>query len=186
MTEESMTKKRTAGIRRRANARIGANGGRTKGARRKTDAGSTQVEFALVIILLMTMVLGIMDLSRALYSYHFVSHAARDATRWAAVNGADCGNDSSCNGQGYMNSGTAKATDIQNYVKSITPLGIDSTQVVTTPSWPGDGTTACPSGSKVPGCPVEVQVQYTLNFMFSLVHKASVTMSSTSQMVISH
>ena len=48
------------------------------------EEGSTLVEFAFVFMLLVTMVLGIMDFSRALYAYHFVAGAARQATRWAA------------------------------------------------------------------------------------------------------
>ena len=152
------------------------------------------VEFGLVIILFMTMFLGIMDFGRALYWYHFVSHAARDATRWAAVNGADCGGDSSCNGQGYMNNGTANQAAIQTYVASITPVSGLSASSVTCggalvsvcASWPGDGSSWCTSNPKNPGCPVQVQVSYNLTFISTLVHRTSITLSSSSQMIIAH
>ena len=162
-------------------------------ARKRGERGSTMVEFGLVIILFMTMFLGIMDFGRALYWYHFVSQAARDATRWAAVNGADCGGDSSCNGAGYMNNGIADQAAIQKYVTSITPISGLSASSVTCggalvsvcASWPGDGA-SCASGSKAPGCPVQVQVSYKLTFISTLVHKTSITLSSSSQMIIAH
>ena len=162
--------------------------------RRQNERGSTMLEFGLVIILFMTMFLGIMDFGRALYWYHFVAHAARDATRWAAVNGQDCTKDSSCDGVGYMNNGVADQSAIQAYVASITPLnGIKASDVScggalvgVCATWPGDGTAACTATPKSPGCPVQVTVSYTLDFISTLVHKTSITMSSSSQMVIAH
>ena len=50
----------------------------------KSEEGSSLVEFALIFLVIMTMILGIIDFCRAAYSYHFVSEAAREATRWAA------------------------------------------------------------------------------------------------------
>ncbi len=85
------------------------------------EDGSTLVEFAFVFMILVTMILGISGFTRALYVYHFVSGAARQATHWAAVNGANCGalGDNSCNGTGGMNSGPASGMDVQNYVSSM-------------------------------------------------------------------
>ena len=37
------------------------------------ERGSTLVEFALVLIVLMVMMFGIIDFARALYTYHFVA-----------------------------------------------------------------------------------------------------------------
>ncbi len=172
----------------------------------KQEAGSTLVEFALVFMLLMAMVLGIVDFSRALYAYHFVSGAARQASRWAAVNGASCGDDSSCNGTGGMNSGSASSTDIQNYVKALaTSASLDtsgsgcggSACLTTTASWPvnADSPAVCSTavagiaGSphpNYPGCTVKVQVNYNFNFLVPFVHQGTVPLSSTSQMIIAH
>jgi Flp pilus assembly protein TadG len=150
------------------------------------EEGSALVEYGIVFVILMTMLLGIADFGRALYSYHFVSHAARDATRWAAVNGETCRSDNSCNGQGYMNHGVATEADVENYVKGITPLGIDVSDVTTTASWPGNGTSTCPANSKEPTCPVQVKVSYNFHFFFSFVSKKTLVLSSTSEMVIAH
>jgi Flp pilus assembly protein TadG len=163
------------------------------GMRRLTgEDGNGLVEYALVLMFLMSMLLGIVDFGRALYSYHFLSNAARDATRWAAVNGATCGvstpsnpaGDSSCNGVGGMNNGPASASDIQNYVTKITPPGVDSTKVTTTASWPGIGTLCNVANN--PGCPVQVQVSYSFTFIVPFIRTSPLTLSSSSEMIIAH
>lgn len=171
------------------------------------ERGSALVEFALICILFFTMILGIIDFSRALYAYSFVSNAAREATRFAVVNGSTCGNDvapGSCTAPVSCSSGTcstctsgctsASASDIQNYVVMLAPPGIDTTSsgcggspcLTTTATWPGNGTTACPANSNAPPCPVQVQVQYQFNFLYPMIRATSITMTSTSQMIISH
>lgn len=158
------------------------------------EDGNGLIEYALIFMFLMSMLLGIIDFSRALYSYHFLSNAAREATRWAAVNGATCGaltasnpaGDSSCNGVGGMNNGPASATDIQNYVTKITPPGVDATQVTTTASWPGTGPSTCSTTVNAPGCPVEVQISYNFTFIVPFIRAAPLTISSSSETIIVH
>jgi TadE-like protein len=155
---------------------------------RGTQKGSTLVEFGLVFILLMIMMLGILDFGRALYSYHFLSNAAREAARFGSVHGASCGLDSdggSCTTTGGP-AGPGNTGPITSYVSGITPPGIDSTQVTTTPTWPGNGTTVCSTTANAPSCPVEVQVSYNFKFLFSLVSSTGLTLTSTSQMTITH
>lgn len=176
--------------------RCGAADGRRHG-----ETGSTLVEFAFVFMLFMAMVLGGMEFSRALYAYHFVSSAARQATRWAAVNGADCGNDSSCNGTNGMNSGPASSTDIQTYVTSHVPAGIDATKVTVNQGgesfWPvnADSPAVCAGSAgppavapvpNAPGCTVQVKVSYDFNFLIPFVYDSPITLSSTSEMIIAH
>jgi Flp pilus assembly protein TadG len=154
----------------------------------KDDSGSGMVEYAIVFVLLMTMILGMIDFGRALYSYHFLSNVTREATRWAAVNGATCGGDNSCDGVGYMNNGTASNTNIQTYVTSHTPPGIDTTKITTTVTWPinADSPAVCSTTPKSPGCTVQVQTSYVFSFLFPWVHSGTLTMSSTSDMIIAH
>jgi hypothetical protein len=54
---------------------------------RKNDArrGQALVEFSLAIIVFLTMLMGIFDLGRAIFTYNGVSEAARDIARRAAV-----------------------------------------------------------------------------------------------------
>ena len=161
------------------------------------------------------MLFGVVDFGRALYAYHFVSHAAREASRWAAVNGTTCGNDAvtgtgdtgSCTAPVTGSSGSyslctsgctyASQTDVQNYVQMIAPPGIDTTSkgcsgsacLSTAATWQDPAWTRpdpCGSPPEGPGCTVKVTVNYTFNFLVPLVHKGSIAMSSTSEMVIAH
>jgi Flp pilus assembly protein TadG len=154
----------------------------------KGDCGSGLVEYAIVFLLFITMILGVIDFGRALYTYHFLSNVTRDATRWAAVNGSTCGSDSSCDGQGYMNNGAVSQSDVQTYVTNHTPPGIDTSKITTTVTWPvsTDSPTICGTTQNAPGCTVQVQTSYVFSFLFAYVHKSTVTMSSTSGMIIAH
>ena len=50
--------------------------------------GASSLEFAFVLILILfPLMFGIIDFSRALYAYHWVSYAAREGSRWASVRG---------------------------------------------------------------------------------------------------
>jgi Flp pilus assembly protein TadG len=157
---------------------------------RRGETGSALLEFALVAMLFFLMFFGIIDFGRAFYTYHFLSHAARSATRWAMVNGNDCTLDGSCNGTAPMNNGPAKEADVQNYVQGMVPAGIDPTLVVTTAC--GVVGSTCPASppsctnSNEPGCTVSVTVSYNFNFLVRFVHSGTVPLSSTSQMIIAH
>lgn len=151
----------------------------------KSEQGSSLVEYALMFLAFMMMIFGIAAAGAAAYAYHFVSHASREASRWAAVNGANCHLDSSCT--------TAAAPgDVHTFVINIVPAGIDSTQVNVATDWPATSglpagvTDPCASSSKVPGCPVQVTVTYVFHFPVPLFPTTSYTLSSTSQMIIAH
>jgi Flp pilus assembly protein TadG len=162
--------------------------------------GAVLVEYAFTFIFSMTLFLGIMEFGHALYAYHFVNNAAKEATRWAAVNGANCNYDSSCNGTAPMNNGPAKSADVNTFVQNHIPPGIDTTKVTTTACGLAD-TGACaastpklcttavgtqPATANAPGCTVEVTVSYGFSFIFPLIPGGPIAMSSTSDMVIVH
>lgn len=160
------------------------------------EKGSSIVEFAFVVVVLMTMILGVIDFCRAAYSYHFVSEAAREATRYAAVRGYTCNSDNSCS-EATPDTGPATPTNtvVQDYVTSITPSGIDSAKVTTTPNWPAqtNSPASCSTSGHEndPGCTVQVTVSYSFSFLFPLVYKpfsstGTITLSSSSEMVIVH
>jgi len=171
----------------------------------RSERGASLVEYAFILILFLTLIFGIGGFGHALFVYHYVNEAAKEATRYAAVRGRTCGDDSSCTSANSA-SGTAgptqdTSTDIQAYVASITPQSIDSTSVTVTPTWLAPtgsppvctaavtgvvvGTTVGPY-SDYPGCTVSVQVSYPYNFVFPFVHTNPINLSSTSEMVISH
>jgi Flp pilus assembly protein TadG len=172
----------------------------------KADEGSSLVEFALIFLVMMAMMLGIIDFCRAAYVYHFVSNAAREATRYAAVRGSTCNVDSSCS-QATPDTGPASPaqgnTVVQDYVVSIVPPGIDasgtgcggSACLTTTPTWPvqANGPTSCSTAGHEndPGCTVKVTVSYSFSFIFPIVYRpfsstGTLTLSSSSEMIIVH
>ena len=54
-------------------------------ARNNRRRGQTLVEFALILPIFLLMMLGILDLGRAVYAYHTINNAAREAVRVAIV-----------------------------------------------------------------------------------------------------
>jgi Flp pilus assembly protein TadG len=151
----------------------------------KGEDGNNLIEYAIVFMFFMSMVLGIVDFSRALYTYHFLSNVAREATRYAAVRGSTCNDDSSCSAATPDTGPAAPGnTVIQDYVTTILPPGVESTNLTTTPSWPGTGT-ACNVVNN-PGCPVEVTVSYKFHFVVPFIRTTPLTLSSSSEMIIGH
>ena len=143
---------------------------------RSRERGATLVELALALTLLFVFVFGTIDFSQAAYAYHFVSEAAREATRYAMVRGSACRSLPDCN---------IDSAAVGDYVKTLVPSGINSSAVTVTTTWldPGTGQCQAPNG---PGCAVNVKVTYTYKFNFPLISNlASIDMNSTSQMVIS-
>jgi Flp pilus assembly protein TadG len=168
-----------------------------------SEQGSSTVEFALVLTILLTLMFGVMDFSQALYAYHFISNAAREATRYASVRGSSFG--TACANpppvQYACHAVDPGGADVTAYVGSIvapgvyvsgsansscaTPSSVGQLNVCTT--WLGTTPTgATCSTANSPGCVVEVEVLYTYGFFFPFVSKdvSKVTMTSTSETVI--
>jgi Flp pilus assembly protein TadG len=168
----------------------------TKPAKRSGERGAaTLVEAAFTIPVLLLFMLGITDFSRALYAYHFVSDAAREATRFASVRSETC--------KMWSTACPPHASDIAAYVQTLEPAGLNfsatvsSTTACTNSSaagclsvqttWPGPSG-GWPSGcttAKNVGCAVSVTVTYTYAFVLqSHFSIAKVAFPSTSEMVI--
>ena len=168
--------------------------------RRRLEHGAALVEYAVILILFLSLLFGISGFGHALYVYQAVNNAAKEGTRWASVNGYLCPDDNSCNGTNGMNSGRASTTDIQNYVIAHLPAALDSTKATATASFsaPTGSPDVCTQTVKdtagnlygkfanYPGCTVSVRLDYTYDFVFPLIATSPVNMSSTSQMVIIH
>ena len=54
------------------------------------EAGSALVEFALASITILTVLFGIIDTGRCLYSYNWLSNSARLGSRYMMVRGINC------------------------------------------------------------------------------------------------
>jgi Flp pilus assembly protein TadG len=156
------------------------------------EEGSTVVEVALTLGILLMVVIGMFQMLLAVYTYHSLSEIAREATRYAIVRGANCINLAGCN---------ADNTTIQTYAQGLAYPGIVSGSITTKTNWytvtmdttptiPTAVLTACGSGTPPPGCnnpgnQVQVQVQYQFPVNIPFLSSTTINMSSTSAMVIS-
>jgi TadE-like protein len=137
------------------------------------EAGSALVEFALAIVIILTVLFGIIDMGRAAFAYHWVSNAPRTATRYAMVRGTSCSPvlgpgcyPSPCGATHDPPGNGACQSDVETYIKSNAD-GIDTSQLTVT--------TNCDVGSSVfqplpcaPGQGVIVRVRYTFSFVSPL------------------
>jgi Flp pilus assembly protein TadG len=128
--------------------------------------GSAIIEFAFVAIVFFMLIFGIIEFGRLMLMYHHLGNAAREGTRWASVRGSSSDNIWKI----------ATPADVQNYVRSISPL--DPNNVIVSTTWP--------DGNNNPGSQVNVRVDYPFTFLLPIWFGSPITLESTSQMVISH
>ncbi len=133
--------------------------------------GQTIVEFAIAASFFFAMLIGIVDFGRALFTYDLVTNAARVGTRWAMVRGSAC----------TVSGCPATAASIQAYVRSVSSVGVNSTQLTVATTWT-KGLGCYDTTFHGPGCLVTVAVQYPFSFVYRF---APIQMTGSSQMVIS-
>jgi Flp pilus assembly protein TadG len=157
-------------------------------SRCKSEEGGTLVEAAVSLTLLLMIIFGLMDCSRALYVDHYVRYTAEEAVRYAMVRGSTW-NNTPCSTPATLDC-TASAANIQAQVASVMPAGIDpgnSLSVATT--WSGLTPTgaACSvtNGANSPGCMVQVKVSYSFNFVLPFLPKNALVLTSSSASPIS-
>lgn len=141
-----------------------------------SQRGTTTVEFAISALVMLAVLFGIMECSLLVYSYHTVSNAARQGSRWAMVRGSDC----------VAPTCPANADSVKSYVLTQVPL-LDTGNVSVTTTWSSsnDCTVSSSSGPAGPGCVVAVQVSYPFQLQLPFIPITAITLSSTSQMVMS-
>jgi len=147
----------------------------------RDNRGSELVEFALSATMLLTLMLGILDCCRALYAYHFVSWAAQQGTRYAAVRGADWG--SSCATTATFSCNATNA-NVVSYVQSLVNPGISASALTVTPTWPGttvSGSSSACAAKNTQGCMVVVKVSYTFSYILPFMPRSAMVFNATSQ-----
>lgn len=174
----------------RKGRQLGCRAGLAHGLR--GEEGSSLVEMGLATVILMMLVLGVIQFSLLFFAYNEVSDAARMATRWAAVRGAN-----SCANTNYeLASCGASAADITNYVHGLGYPGLVASQINVTPCWLQQVTTPTSTvpisswststcgTSTVPGNEVQVTVSYAYPIFVPYWRAASITVKSTAAMVV--
>ena len=134
--------------------------------RARSEVGVTIVEFALSLHLLLAMVFGILAVGSALYTYNFVSDAAREGARYAIVRGSGC----------TVAGCSATNASIQSYIAGLGYPGILASNLTVATTW-------TPNNSS--GSVVQVKVTYNFPYSVPFVSSSTLSMTSTSQMVMS-
>jgi Flp pilus assembly protein TadG len=155
----------------------------------RDERGSAILETALSILMLMTFIFAVMEGCLGAYTFHFISEAAREATRYAIVRGSSLTTD--CSAPGYANciaQGGSNTGDIATYVQNLNFPGIDPTKMTVNSIWLKSDGTACgiTDSCKAPGNQVKVIIQYNFPISLPFVSVNTWPMTSTSQMVISN
>jgi Flp pilus assembly protein TadG len=153
-------------------------------AKAQDEEGTAMFEFAWSASLLLSTIFGIMAISIALYSYTYVSDVTREATRYAIVRGNTFTTD--CVTPGFATC-TAQPADILAYIKGLGFPGINTSNVSASTTWLTSAGAACGTADtcKSPGNLVQVKVTYTYPLSIPFVSKRTLSLTSTSQMVIS-
>lgn len=147
------------------------------------DEGVSLVEFAASAVLLLTLLFGIVDFARAMYTWAFVSWAAQSGTRYAIVRGARWAG-VSCASTTTLDC-DATSANVTSYVQGLAPPGVTGSNVQVNPQWPAitpDGTSCSTVNSQ--GCLVEVTVSYTFHFVTPFLPSSGINFSSTSEQVV--
>ena len=141
------------------------------------------------------MLLGVAEISLALYSFHFVAHAAHEATRYAIVRGSDwtdsSGAPSACSSYNSVMC-EASVADVQNFVVNMNFPGIkittDDVCVEYFSSIPSSASSSCTTSTGTLanglGDVVQVTIAYPFSFGIPGLKTYTYNLASTSQMVI--
>ena len=142
------------------------------------------METALAGLILCTLLFGMMEAAQGVYTYHLVSDAAREGTRYAIVRGGTFS--TACTAPTTATC-AAQSADVQTYVKTLGFPGMDVSKMVVTPSWSSyTAGQTCPKTGicNTPGNQVKVIVQYNYPISIPFVSIQTWTLTSTSAMVI--
>jgi Flp pilus assembly protein TadG len=139
--------------------------------------GSSLVELALCFLGFMMLTGGALDFGMGVYASNFCYYAARDASRWTTVHGANSATSSNCSGNPGIASGcAANSSDVSNFVSGLA-IALDPTKLTVTTTW-------TPNTS--PGAEVNVTVAYSIVPITGLGLKQTLNVSSSSQMEMVH
>jgi Flp pilus assembly protein TadG len=136
---------------------------------RRSRRGATTLELACILPVLLTMLLGTIDVARVMYAYGTVSEAARAGARYAMVHGARSGSPTGP---------SANNTNVADVVKA-NALALDPTYLTVTSSWG--------NGSNKASNPVTVTATYTCYLgIGQLVGLSSVTVRGSTTAEITY
>lgn len=136
--------------------------------------GQTYAEFLMVVLPTLLLMFGIVSFAMTVYTYSFVSNAARDAVRYAIVHGS-------------KSTSPVDSNDIQTFVRN-EAQDLNASQINVLSCWnPQPSLNDCPgpTGNNAPGKAVSVKVSYSFHPFYPF-NSVTLPLSSSAQMVISY
>ena len=127
-------------------------------------SGQAMIETSLCFLLFITIFIAIMEFGMGIFTYNFVSYAAREGSRYASTRGSQCA--SPCT--------TATNDTVQTMIRNQV-VALDSSKVAVSTTW---------NSSKVPGNTVTVNVSYPIKPLLGFL-LGNITVAATSTMMIS-
>ncbi len=94
------------------------------------EEGASMVETAFACTIFLAMLIGTFQMMMAFYTFHFVSDAAREATRYAIVRGS-----TSCTNTPNLSNCNATSDQIQTYLRGLKYPGITSSKLTVATTW---------------------------------------------------
>jgi len=139
-------------------------GNRGKG---RLERGQSAIEFALTIVMLVVLLVGMLELTMFVYTYSALANAAKEGVRYAIVHGASGTSPSGPAGipqikpWGACNISDSNTDSVVTAVKRYAALSLHSTSAI--------HVFVCyPDTSNSPGSSVEVSVNYLYQPLFGL------------------
>jgi len=144
----------------------------TSPRRRAWRSGATMIEFSLVFLVFLVLVVGLMEVGRAVWTYTTIAHATRRGVRYAAMHGSN---------NPVLDGSDNDVTDaeIANRVKA-NVIGMDTTKIVVSPPvWTPD---------RSRGSVVELTVTYPFELVTGsfILSQQSLDLSSTTRMLVAN
>jgi Flp pilus assembly protein TadG len=154
---------------------------------RHYERGTAVVETAIVMAAALMLLFFIIDFGRMLFTYETLANATRQAARWAIVRGAGCAS----SGESGEADCPATQAEIQTYLQteSLGQFITDPTSITVTPTWSNTSSTCTGYTNSTTaagaGCLITVTSSYPFNFIVPWLSHATITMTSTSEMIMS-
>jgi len=136
--------------------------------------GQTYAEFMMTVLPALSLIFGVISFAMTVYTWSFLSNAARDAVRYAIVHGS-------------KSTSPATSDTIQTLVRS-EAKGLTGSSITVSTCWnPKAPPNQCPgpTGNNTPGNVVSVKVSYSFHPFYPF-NNVTLPLSSAAQMVISY
>jgi TadE-like protein len=144
--------------------------------KRHTMRGGSLAEMALVMVALLTLMFGIIDFGRLVYSYEWLQNVSQRGARWAIVRGTNCTVLDHCN----VGLNTHSAY-LPNWIVGQDVGIVDPSKLNTRCAYGGQG---------VPGTQIRCYMNYTFHFMLPYMPQTAqgpgITLWANTQMLFTN